>query len=360
MMNESNLKKANEILKINDSCPVVFVYTAPKVGSTSIVNVLRIFAHGKLRVIHIHDNTMLEVLRGISDVSINEIIKYNGKLGRSVYVIDVYRNPIEHKMSYFFEMISYHFNNSLHKISSYSLGRITERFNQLFPHIDTDSKFIHRYGLTETPAFDHDNKFLQVKLDGVKYIALRLCDSNQWGKILSKVLNIEPIHMGCDYKTCDKSDIGVLYTNFTNKYLIPQNIFDDVICTNKDAQFFMSSLEYNLYLEKWRKKIGPSYIYLTSNQYSMYESISASNCQFNEIQINHYTDDGCSCNACEVKRKQLIQRAVSGGTYDGETNHHNTSNREYIVSKVNQFSKNITPSVRKKTLVGRLLANIVR
>ncbi len=39
------LVKANEILKINNNTiPLIFVYSAPKVGSTSIVSSLRIFA----------------------------------------------------------------------------------------------------------------------------------------------------------------------------------------------------------------------------------------------------------------------------------------------------------------------------
>ena len=98
------LVKANEILKINNNTiPLIFVYSAPKVGSTSIVSSLRIFGSNKVSVIHIHDEEMLKVLAHIENITVNEIILYNSYLGRTVYVINVYRSPIERKISAFFE-----------------------------------------------------------------------------------------------------------------------------------------------------------------------------------------------------------------------------------------------------------------
>ena len=51
------LARANEVLhiNINPNNKLVFVYSAPKVGSTSIVSSLRIFGIDKFSVIHIHD-----------------------------------------------------------------------------------------------------------------------------------------------------------------------------------------------------------------------------------------------------------------------------------------------------------------
>ena len=104
----------NEKLYINKNpCnKLVFIYSAPKVGSTSIVSSLRIFGTDKISVIHIHDEEMLRILGRVTGVTINEIILFNKHLGREVYVIDVYRSPVERKISAFFEKIgAYHFNN---------------------------------------------------------------------------------------------------------------------------------------------------------------------------------------------------------------------------------------------------------
>ena len=107
------LKEANDKLINKNTNPIiVFIYTPPKVGSTTLVTSLRISASFKLTVIHIHDETMLKVLTNINNVTINDIIKYNAYIGKKVYVIDIYRSPIEQKISEFFEDLSIvHYNN---------------------------------------------------------------------------------------------------------------------------------------------------------------------------------------------------------------------------------------------------------
>ena len=75
----------------------IFIYTPPKVGSTTLVSSLRMSLGAGCSVIHIHDETMLQVLTGITNISINDIIKYLSDIGKTVYVIDVYRTPIERK-----------------------------------------------------------------------------------------------------------------------------------------------------------------------------------------------------------------------------------------------------------------------
>lgn len=71
------LTKANEILNIKkeDNRKLVFVYTQPKVGSTSIVSSLRLYAINKIQVIHVHDETMLKILGNIENVKYNRYYK---------------------------------------------------------------------------------------------------------------------------------------------------------------------------------------------------------------------------------------------------------------------------------------------
>ena len=53
----------------------VFIYTPPKVGSTTLVSSLRISLGNTFNVIHIHDDIMLSVLTGVNNVTVNEIIQ---------------------------------------------------------------------------------------------------------------------------------------------------------------------------------------------------------------------------------------------------------------------------------------------
>ena len=128
----------------------IFIYTPPKVGSTTLVTSLRVSLGRTYNVVHIHDDIMLKVLTGINDVTVNDIIKFLSNQGKKVYVIDVYRSPIERKISEFFEKISpYHFNNTDENVSKYSITRISDRFNKLFPHLGLGEHYFDKYEIEE-------------------------------------------------------------------------------------------------------------------------------------------------------------------------------------------------------------------
>ena len=104
---EANDKIFASLLKNNEIYNnLIFIYTPPKVGSTTLVSSIRISASHKFSIIHIHDEIMLNFFTGINSVTINEIIQYNSYIGKNVYVIDIYRTPIERKFSEFFEILS--------------------------------------------------------------------------------------------------------------------------------------------------------------------------------------------------------------------------------------------------------------
>ena len=170
---------------------LVFVYSAPKVGSTSIVSSLRIFGTDKISVIHIHDEEMLRILGRVTGITVNEIILYNKHLGRDVYVIDVYRSPIERKISAYFEKIgSYHFNINDEIVNNYNVNKVINRFNNIFNYIANGDHFMDKYGITIPETFNYSNKYLLVQENGIKYIKLRLKDSGLWGNILTNIFKI--------------------------------------------------------------------------------------------------------------------------------------------------------------------------
>ena len=106
LLQETNAKIFNQnIEKTEIGNNLIFIYTQPKVGSTSLVSSLRLAASDKFNIIHLHDETTLKILTGIENLTVNEIINYNASIGKNIYVIDVYRTPIERKMSVFFEEI---------------------------------------------------------------------------------------------------------------------------------------------------------------------------------------------------------------------------------------------------------------
>ena len=313
MENQENIMNATDKLfnqNLNISNNYIFIYTPPKVGSTTLVTSLRVSLGKSFNIIHIHDEVMLSVLTGINNVNINDIINYLANNGKNVYVIDVYRTPIERKISEFFEKLSsYHFNNTEENISHYSIRRIFDRFNKLFPHLENGDHYLDKYNITEPVPFDFEKKYTVQIVNNIKYIKLRLCDSQLWGNILSTILQTEIIIIS-DYKTETKS-IGNLYKKFKNEYKLPVNYYEN-IKTCKYFNYYYNEEERNNYLNTWNKNLEEECIPYTVGEFDFYMNLCLENQYINDIQVDHYIDNGCFCELCKIKRRDIFFRAKNG------------------------------------------------
>jgi hypothetical protein len=308
----NSLLKANQTLHLDKSTnqKIVFVYSAPKVGSTSIVTSLRIFGDNILDVIHIHDEDMLHVLGNVKGITVNEIIQYNKYLGKDVYVIDVYRSPIERKISAFFEKVgAYHFNNIDENVNKYNIQKVIQRFNKIFPYIGIGDHFIDKYEIPSPPKFDTNKKCLLLECDGIKYIKLRLKDSKIWSTILSQIFKVNMVIVK-DYESSNKP-IGELYNNFKENYKIPKNLLEQVI-NCKYLKYYYSEDEINEYYNIWNNRSCDNFDTYTPEQYKLYEEITIENSHIDYIQNNHYMDEGCKCKACKIKRNEVAMKLLRG------------------------------------------------
>jgi hypothetical protein len=290
----------------------VFIYTPPKVGSTTLVSSLRISLGNTFNVIHIHDDIMLSVLTGVNNVTVNQIINYISKKGKNVYVIDVYRTPIERKMSEYFEKLGpYHFNNSEENLNKYSIKRIADRFNKLFPHLGNGDHYFDKFDIANPTHFDFDKKYTIQILNNIKYIKLRLCDSKIWASILSSIFQKEVVLIN-DYQTTNKS-VGELYKRFKDEYKIPTNYLELV----KDCRYFnfyFSDEERKQYIKVWENKTVNEFTPYSSDEYKFYVNLYLENQYINDIQTEHYIDNGCLCVYCTKTRKHIFNCAKNGET----------------------------------------------
>jgi hypothetical protein len=306
------LSKVNDTLNINKfpHNKLVFVYSGPKVGSTSIVSSLRIFCTNKFSVIHIHDEEMLKVLGHIDGITINEIILYNKYLGKDVYVIDVYRSPIERKISAYFEKIgSYHFNNSDQNVNKYNIQKIINRFNKVLPYLANGDHFIDKYNIPIPDQFDYQKKYLLVINNGIKYIKLRLKDTSSWNNILTNLLGSK-ICIVKDYESTNKP-IKDLYLAFKLTYRIPQNLLNEIM-NCKYFKYFYSADEQTNYFKQWQHLSTSDFSSYTPDQFKIYEELSLENSHIDHIQLNHYMDEGCNCKACNIKRLSIANKIIAG------------------------------------------------
>lgn len=313
---EEKLKYANEKLLIKEDSReerynnLVFVYCPPKVGSTSLVTSLRVFACEKFHIMHLHNDEMLKYLYNV-DVTINDIIKYNSSLGKNIYVIDIYRFPIERKISIFFEKLEkYHFNNSVENIEKYPIEKLIQRFNMVFPHLGNNDYFRNEYSIAYPKIFDLEKKYSIVRNRNIQYIKLRLSDStSHWENALKEILNID-VKIIRDYETSLKS-VKNIFKNFMDNYKIPENLFDFI---EQDTSFYYYNTkeEIEKYLNHWRKKTSSPIVPYTKEEYILYDAISLENKYMSELQNYHYLDDGCLCEICREKRRKLRENLVKG------------------------------------------------
>lgn len=333
-LKEANYKLFNSQKEKNLNLDkIIFVYTPPKVGSTSLVSSIRISAANQFCVIHLHDEIMLKVFTGIEGITINDIIAYNAFIGKTVFVIDIYRTPIERKISEYFEKLSaYHFNNSEENLNKYNVDLIINRFNKLFPYLGNGDHYFEKFNIPIPEKFNYSKKFSLQLINGVFYLKLRLKDASEWGNILSQILQTK-IMMVEDYKTENKK-LGDLYKMFLLKYKIPSNYLN-YIESDKYLNYYYSPEEKNEYLEKWNKKKDKHEVHYTNDEYKLYMEISIENSIYDVIQTDHYADSGCLCNKCAMKRTELFNKLLRGEKMTERINHNQLANNSQWIDKLN-------------------------
>jgi hypothetical protein len=195
---------------------------------------------------------------------------------------------------------------------------------------------MENYNISIPVAFDYSKKYMHNQINGIHYIKLRLKDSNCWSDILTNIFNRE-IVMVNDYETNDKK-ICDLYNAFKKEYKIPSNYFKD-IKTNKHLNYYYSEEERNEYLNLWGNKVTKEWIPFTGSEYNLYIKICLENQIHNFIQREHYIDNGCLCNCCFNKRRELFMKAKSGVKITEKIIH---------TSSVNEYRDNIKTNIANR------------
>ena len=361
----SILKKINTTFSLDDTkvTKIIFVYCPPKVGSTTLVSSLRLSGAHLYKVIHIHDETMLEVLSGLKGVSIKEIIQYNVFLKREVIVIDIYREPLQKKMSEFFgKLSSYHFNTSPNRIITYSLDRIIKRFNQLFPHLANGDHYLEKYPdivVCPPTSFDFEKKYLIYKKNNLTYLKLRLRDASEWSSILDSALDLR-VTIITDYER-ENLILGNLYKKFKKNYKIPEN-FVRLIQEDPYFKFYLSTEEQNEYINSLIEITTDECQPFSIEGYQVYNTITTENQRAPDIESQHYFDEGCVCLNCMRMRRlvindiengreprcRLVHSEVQKKIKAGPQHLRMSSAQPPIFSRNNLSSSNNAPSNKKK------------
>ncbi len=298
---------------------IILLYCPEKVGSTSLATSIRTWAFDQFIVFHSHQDEIFRIkgennktaIMYYSDIILNnQVTNTQTNTKRKVYIIDIYRTPIERKISYFFQQIAeLHFNNTEENLLNYPIEKLIKRFNDLYLHIEEIDYYNDRYEIPKLTQFDFEKKYYMYEKDGITWIKLRLKDYDLWDKILSQVLN-KKIVMIPDYSTENKI-IGPVYKKFKSEYKLPINYYNYLtVCDN--LKRYYTEQERNEYLESWKSKIGPYHVGFNLQEYFIYNMISHENIYYKINSNDHYGDDGCVCFKCLEKRKIVICNINNG------------------------------------------------
>ena len=349
-LDESCLEKAYNLLIKDKRQICIFIYCPPKVGSTTLVSSFRMVMNKVANVIHVHNEVMLEVLTGIKNIKVVELIEYIATKVEKIYVIDIYRTPVERKMSEYFDKLMFHFNNTEDSIKQFSIDRIIDRFNKIYPFLEYDDYYSNTYNIDTSNGFNYEDKYITHEKNNIKYLKLRLKDSKEWSKILSKIFCREIIIIE-DYLTEDKV-LGKKYKEFKDNYLLPCNFYNDLCKDTAKLTKYLSSDECIEYLDKWKGKLGVEVTPFTGKEYQLYLSITIANQHYDKIEINHYIDNGCSCKACSEKRDELLLSVKNGKRITDKIIH-----EECVSVYKNKLNKKIASNVANAVTLASSIAN---
>ena len=314
---------------------VIVVYAPMKVGSTSLVSSLRISLASEYSILHFHDENSLRIITGVN-MKIIDLIKCLSK-ERKVYVMDVYRSPMERKMSCYFEWMSYHWNKKEEEISKIGIEKLMNRFNDLWPYLGESDYLKERYGLyvDDIPLnlFGDSKKYIDIKKEGIEYIKIRLKDSKEWGEILSKVIGKKIVSIK-DYETSEKEWMKEVYREFKETYKIPLNYLEK-LKKDESLKYYYSEEEVKEYINLWESKLSKEeHIPYTEAENDLYNKISVDNWNGKSLMKNHYRDEGCVCDLCSKKRSIIFSREVLGEETNERINHEEVV-KECVERRVN-------------------------
>jgi len=194
-------------------------------------------------------------------------------------------------------------------------------------------------------VFDNENRYIKVQKNNIEYVKIRLMDSNNWGAILTTILQV-PITIVNDYETKNKP-IKTLYKEFKENYKLPQN-YVDLLLNDPTLDYYLTETEKQQYVDSFTQQqlqyiITDNWEPYTREEYELYISISLENQYYSSIQLHHYKDDGCLCVLCKKQRETILQK-INNSTIDVDTlrvNHDITTatEKENKINQINQINQ---------------------
>jgi hypothetical protein len=239
-----------EYKKLNDLD--IIVYCGGKCGSSTLHTT---FKKNGFKSYKIHDNNYFKYLCNVfkkdNNKTIYDVIDFNVKQNKHIYIIDSYRTPIERKISSFFQNIDRHISN-YNKTTEDIISIFNEKLLYELEEYHSMDEVMTHYGLDTFAEFDFKNKYNIIKKDNIIFIKLRLNDINEWSNILSTIFE-KNITIYNENLTSNKS-INKLYNEFKEIYKVPEKYLNQHLINDKKFKIYNTKKEQYDYINKWLQK----------------------------------------------------------------------------------------------------------
>jgi hypothetical protein len=226
----------------------VIIFCGGKCGGTTLATT---FKNNNFDVAHLHSSKVKGNF--ISNFDINNTFKIidNNSINKTIYLIDVYRTPIERKISAFFQ-------NIMITIPSYkdkTINELIDYFNKnlLFTIAENHSinELFDHYDIQKWDTFNFKKGYNRVEHKNKVFIKLLYSNINSWQEQLTEIMG-RKIVIYSKNKSSDK-DYYKIYRNFLSNYKVPKKYLDH-LRNEKEFQLYNTITEQETYLKEWDKK----------------------------------------------------------------------------------------------------------
>ena len=222
----------------------VYVYCCRKSGSSTLFKTFNKNGYNSLHT-HSKDYYIYSCIESLKNNNLFNVIENSMSNNEKVYIIDSYRNPIERKISSFFQ----HYEEE-----NKSIDYITNQLNEQLYYLEnyhSINEIFDYFNIEHFTSFDFEKKYNIKFYKNITFIKLRFEDINEWGNLLSCIFNKQIIIYN-DNLSENKSyakEIKII----KNEYKIPDFMIDE-IKNNIEFKIYNTLESQQKYLEYWTKK----------------------------------------------------------------------------------------------------------
>jgi hypothetical protein len=172
---------------------------------------------------------------------------------KNIYIIDSYRNPIERKISSFFENINIYLPN-YYKLSVEEIIKFFDDNNFIYnlEEYHSINEILDHYNIPRFTNYDFYKKYNIYKKDNIIFIKIRFNDIKNWNIILSKIFNKNIIIQNSNLSI--NKIYNNIYNQFIEKYKVPKKFLEENLANDIEFKIYNNSHEQEDYFNKWNIK----------------------------------------------------------------------------------------------------------